>query len=115
MFFQVHRNHSLTTLITTQDLGANVWSKAFSGKIIHKKKIIKSKDLNVVNILIESLLSSEEDNKGLIVADLRDLKDINALNILHRELNTNHNYFLILRKSVDHQYKIFSSQISNIE
>ena len=79
-FFQVHRNESRTTLIA-KGLG-DEWTRAFGEKGIHRRRIVKGKDLNAVNLLIEAMLLEPFDLKGLVVADFRQLTDRLAVEYL---------------------------------
>ena len=84
LFAEMHRRQKRTFLISKGE--SKDWTETFGSDSFSKKKLIHSKDLNVVNTLIEALNLPEGESKGLLIADLREVKDQSALTYLHEEL-----------------------------
>ena len=84
LFAEMHRRQKRTFLISKGE--SKDWTETFGSDSFSKKKLIHSKDLNVINTLIEALYLPEGESKGLLIADLREVKDQSALTYLHEEL-----------------------------
>ncbi|CDW72878.1 UNKNOWN [Stylonychia lemnae] len=103
IFYQVHRNESHTTLIGKN---SDNWEKSFID-LIYKKQFVKSRDLSLLNTCAEAL--ENKDLKGLIIFDLRGVRDYKATLTLYKQFQEQKEKYVMLQYQSKDKFKLFQS------